>query len=200
MTKWLLCTIAVLFALLIGLMQRANKLSAELNQAQVNLKAYNQELSDTKGTVIAHQFTIDQLHASQDSVLQRLEETRKELKVKDSKLKAMQYSASSFTKLDTVVLKDTIFKKTFAAVDTVIGDNWYNIKLGLKYPSTILVKPTFNSEKHFVVSNKRVTVNSPKKFFLFRWFQKKQTIVTVDVVEKNPYVTNEKNRYVEIIK
>jgi hypothetical protein len=85
-------------------------------------------------------------------------------------------------------------------MDTLIGDEWYTLRLGLKYPSMIAVKPEFKSKKHIVVSSKKETVNPPKKFFLFRWFQKKMTVVHIDVVERNPYVSDETTRYVEIIK
>ena len=74
------------------------------------------------------------------------------------------------------------------------------IRLGLHYPSIIVVKPEFKSEKHIVVSNKKETVNPPKKFFLLRWLQRKHLVLHIDVVEKNPYVDEESSRYVEIIK
>ena len=86
------------------------------------------------------------------------------------------------------------------AIDTLIGDGWYTLKLGLKYPSMIAVEPYFKSEKHIVVSSKKETVNPPKKFVLFRWFQKRHIVLHIDVVEKNPYVGNETSKYVEIIK
>lgn len=38
-----------------------------------------------------------------------------------------------------------------------------------------------------------------RKWFLPRWFTKKQKIVTVDVVDKNPYVTTERQRFVQIV-
>jgi hypothetical protein len=64
----------------------------------------------------------------------------------------------------------------------------------------VAVKPYFKSEKHIIVSSKKETVDPPKKFFLFRWFQKKMIVVHIDVVEKNPYVENESSRYVEVIR
>ncbi len=85
-------------------------------------------------------------------------------------------------------------------MDTVLGDKWYSLGLGLHYPSTVIVKPCFKSDKHIVVSSKKETVNPPKKFFLFKWFQKKHYVINVDVIEKNPYVSNESSRYIEIIK
>ena len=44
------------------------------------------------------------------------------------------------------------------------------------------------------------TVNPPKKFFIARWFQKKHNVLQVEVVEKNPYMDDQKSKYVEIVK
>ena len=97
-------------------------------------------------------------------------------------------------------MRDTLFKEPTLAIDTLIGDKWYNVRLGLKYPSMIAIQPYFKSEKHIVVSSKKETVNPPKKFFLFRWFQKRHTVLKINVVEKNPYVEDESSEYIEIIK
>ena len=165
-----------------------------------NVKAYSKLLDESEGKSTAYQLTIDQLKSYQDSILRKLDDTRRELGVKGKRLEAMQYVASSFVVNDTVVLRDTIFKEPSLALDTVFGDKWYQVKLGLRYPSIISISPEFRSEKHIVVSTKKETVNPPKKFFLFRWFQKKHLVLNVDVVEKNPYVQGESSRYVEIVR
>lgn len=168
--------------------------------AEANVKAYSSELSSAKNKNTALKLTVEQLSYFNDSVLQDLDHTRRELKIKDKNLKALQSVKSGFTKRDTIFHTDTLFKEPSLAMDTLIGDKWYSLKLGLKYPSMIAVEPYFKSEKHIIVSSKKETVNPPKKFFLFRWFQKKHTVIHVDVVEKNPYVNEETSRYVEIIK
>jgi hypothetical protein len=38
------------------------------------------------------------------------------------------------------------------AIDTVVGDKWYNVELGLKYPDSIVVEPTFNNETIVLIS------------------------------------------------
>ena len=133
-------------------------------------------------------------------MLQELDNTRKELKIKDRNLKALLSVSSSFSRTDTITMRDTLFRDFSVAIDTLIGDEWYNVRLGFHYPSMVVVEPYFKSEKHIVVSSKKETVNPPKKFFLFRWFQRKMTVIHLDVVEKNPYVEDESSRYVEIIK
>ena len=191
--------LALTIALIIAL---RNKKSTEnkWKSAVENVKTYEEQFSTAESKNKAFKLTIDQLKYSKDSIFQELNATRKELKIKDSKLKSMQYVASDFTKADTIIFRDTLFRDCFVNIDTLLSDEWYSVKVGLKYPSTVAVQPKFKSEKHIAVSAKRETVNPPKKFFLLRWLQKKQTVINVDVVEKNPYVQNQSNRYVEIIK
>ena len=180
-----------------------SKLSADKKwkEAVENAKAYSELFSNSENKNRAFKLTIDQLKNSNDSIFKELNEARKELKVKDSKLKSLQYVSSSFSKVDTITLKgDTIFKDSHIDIDTLLSDEWYSVKVGLNYPSTVTVEPTFKSIKYIVVSAKKETVNPPKRFFLFRWFQKKQIRLNVDVVEKNPYVQNQDNRFVEIVR
>jgi hypothetical protein len=132
--------------------------------------------------------------------MREMNKVRKELGIKNKKLQALQYIGSTFTKSDTLVLTDTVFKEPGFKLDTLIRDRWYSNHISLSYPSNIYIRPEFVSQKYVVVSSKRETVNPPKKFFLFRWFQKRQTILNIDVVEKNPYVQDEQSKYIEIIK
>lgn len=166
-----------------------------------NVKSYEQQFSSSEAKNRVFKLTIDQLKNSNDSIFQELNAVRKELKVKDSKLQSLQYVGSDFSKTDTIYIKgDTIFKDTNLNIDTLLSDEWYSMKVGLRYPSTVIVEPKFKSEKHIVVSAKKETVSPPKRFFLLRWFQRKCTVLNVDVVEKNPYVQNQSNRFVEIVK
>ncbi len=179
---------------------RCRNLEKQWETAMGNVKAYSDQCSTLQNSNRAFKLTIEQLESSTDSVFQELNAVRKELKIKDSKLRSMQYISSTFARADTIILKDTVFKDSAVKVDTVLSDEWYSVEVKLKYPSMVAVKPEFKSMKNIVVSVKRETVNPPKKFFLWRWFQKKHNVVRVDVVEKNPYVKDENNRYVEIVK
>ena len=169
-------------------------------EAVTNIKSYENMFNDSKDKSIAFQLTIAQLKHYNDSIFQELNDVRKELKIKDSKLKSLQYISSNFVKSDTIILKDTIFKDQGINIDTLLSDEWYSVRVGLRYPSSVIVTPRFRSEKNVIVSTKRETVNPPKRFFLFRWFQKKHAVLHVNVVEKNPYIVDQDNRYVEVVK
>lgn len=190
----------VLFVNIYALFSTKRSTDKKWKEAVENAKAYGELFSNSENKNRAFKLTIDQLKNSNDSIFQELNEARKELKVNDSKLKSLQYVSSSFSKVDTVTLRDTIFRDSHVNIDTLLSDKWYSVKVGLKYPSSVSIEPKFLSIKYIVVSAKKETVNPPKRFFLFRWFQKKQVRVNVDVVEKNPYVQNQDNRFVEIVK
>ena len=192
--------IPILTVALILTVKSRGKIEKRWKESTENVKSYSELFSNSENKNRGFKLTIDQLQYFNDSILRELNETREALKVKDSKLKSLQYLSSTFIKYDTLIIKDTLFKDPQIQVDTVLSDEWYSIRIGLKYPSTITVNPMFRSVKHIVVSSRRETVNPPKKFFLFRWFQKKHTVLNIDVIEKNPYMKEQNSRYIEIIK
>ena len=181
------------------LYNRNQDLKDEISVSMSNQKAFIAENSSLKEENRVFKFTVEQLNYYNDSILQKMNNIRKELKIKDKNLKQLQYLLSVSTKKDTVLFTDTIFRDKSLALDTIIGDKWYNIRLGLKYPFYIYTEPTFTSEKYIIVNKKKETVNSPKKFFLFRWFQKKHWVMEVHIKEKNPYIKETNNKFVEII-
>lgn len=192
--------IASLVTTLVATIKSKNSIEKEWKNAVENVKAYSEQYSTSESKNRAFKLTVEQLEESKDSIFQKLNETRNELKIKDSKLQSLQYVSSSFAKTDTIILSDTLFKDPQVELDTLLSDEWYSMRVGLKYPSTIAVSPMFKSEKNIIVSTKKETIKPAKKFFLLRWFQRKQTVLNINIVEKNPYVQDENNRYVEIIR
>lgn len=176
------------------------RLQEELSVSVSNEKAFIAENSLLKNKNRVFKFTVEQLNYYNDSILEKMNEVRKELGIKDKRLQQLQYEASHAQRHDTIVLRDTLFRDPQLKLDTIVGDKWFKTNLHLEFPSTIALKPEIELERYTFINGKRETVNPPKKFFLFRWFQKKMTVVTVTVKEKNPYVKNKESRYVEIIK
>ena len=181
------------------LYNRNQDLKDEISVSMSNQKAFIAENSSLKEENRVFKFTVEQLNYYNDSILQKMNEVRKELKIKDKDLKQMQYLLSEATKKDTIVFRDTLFREPTLDIDTLVGDKWYNIELELKYPNLITIHPTFISEKYIIVNKKKETINPPKKFFLFRWLQKKHWVMEVHIKEKNPYIKETNNKFVEII-
>lgn len=176
------------------------KLKEEISISMSNQKAFIAENSSLKEENRVFKFTIEQLNHYNDSILQKMNEVKKELKIKDKNLKQMQYLLSEAQKKDTIVFRDTLFREPTLKIDTLLGDRWYQMKLELRYPSTIITEPKFVSEKYVIVDYKKETINPPKKCAIARWFQKKHKVVEVEVVEKNPYIENKQQRFIEIVR
>lgn len=179
--------------------EKVKSLNIELSISKSNEKAFIEENNELKDRNLAFKFTIDQINYLNDSLITKMNEVRKELKIKDKDLKQMQYLLSTAQKTDTIVFRDTLFRDRNLQIDTLVGDEWYNIKLGLKYPNCITTTPTFKSEKYIVTSSRKETIKPPKKCAIARWFQKKHKVVEVIIHEKNPYITNKETRFIEIV-
>lgn len=175
------------------------KLSVEYSTSIENIKAYDAELSGLTNDTKVYKLTIEQLNYFNDSITKKMNEVRKELGIKDSKIKQMQYKLSHIEKSDSLTLPDTIFVNSFK-LDTIMGDEWANNHIIMSYPNKIKITPRFKLESFLFVDAKRETIKPPKKFFLFRWFQKKHNVLHITVVENNPYVINDRQKFIEIIK
>ena len=200
--KWLTIVLLIILPILsfftYNLYKQNIRLQENLSVAITNEKAYISENSSLKEESRVFKFTVDQLTYYNDSLTQSMEKVRKELKIKDKNIKQMQYLLYEASKRDTIVFRDTIFTNS-VSIDTIVGDKWYNLKLRLRYPSTVIANPTFVSEKYIMVSMRKETIDPPKKNWLLRLFQKKHRVAEVEVVEKNPYINSEKQRFIEII-
>ena len=178
-----------------------NSLSDKYSTSRANNKAYQSQLDTMTNKSRVFQFKANQLEYLNDSIVDKLKKVQAELKIKDKNLQEMYYMSSRATKTDTLTLKgDTIFKDKTVKVDTLIGDAWYNIRVKLQYPATIVTTPTFKSEKYVIASYQKEYIDTPSKLWIVRLFQKKQKVIIVNVVEKNPYITNSQNRFIQIVK
>lgn len=199
MKKYIIILILILVGAVAYLSYQNKQLTTKYETSIENIKAYDAQLSGLKDNNRVFKLTIDQLNYSNDSIINRMKEVQKELGIKDKRLQQLQYEASHAQRHDTIVLRDTLFRDPQLRLDTIVGDKWFKTNLHLEFPSTIALKPEIELERYTFINGKRETVNPPKKFFLFRWFQKKHTVVEVNVREMNPYVKNKTQRFIQIV-
>lgn len=192
-----LCTISFSFGAFQLSQLRSTR--AELDIAQSNYKAYEVLYSKAKEDNRVFKLTVDQLSYSKDSLVQKLDSVKRANQSLRRKVKALAYLESQVHIADTIRLRDTLFVKDIPPVDTTIQNKWYQVDLHLAYPNEVGFDMKVNSEKYLMVSSKRETVMPPKKCWLARLFQKKHTVLEVEVYEENPYIENGKQRFVEII-
>ena len=87
MKKYLIIAIIILLGIIGAMWQQVKYANEKWEVATANMKAYDAQLAAEGKKNIALQLTIDQLGYFKDSVLQELDNTRKELKIKDKNLR-----------------------------------------------------------------------------------------------------------------
>lgn len=180
------------------LIAKIAKLNKELDEATNNIKAYASENSTLSESNKAFRMSMDQLKFFNDSLMLAMKKVANDNGVKDRRIKALQYQLEHFSKQDTIILRDTIFKDPGFILDTCIEDKWNKSCLHLEYPGIIQLENEYNNEKFVTLDTHKEPVK-PRKWFLTRWFTRKHMVVEVIIVDQNPYVTTKKQRYINII-
>lgn len=200
---WLYISAALLLAGLVATMSiqasRIANLETDLSYSRANEKALFAERDSLEDNSRTLYLTVEQLNQINDSIIQKMNGMRRNLGIKDKEIQQLQYQLSEASKKDTIIFRDTLFRDPELQIDTTMGDKWYNIRLGLKYPSTIAVTPSFTSERFVNMYLKKETVNPPKKCWIGRVFQRKHKIMVVEVWENNPYIKVKEERFVKIV-
>ena len=178
---------------------RINVLNYEISNAITNIKAYELENSALRDDTIEFKYTIEQLNYSKDSLNQRINKLRKDLKIKDKDIQKLQYMLSENQKKDSIVfVHDTLFRENIK-VDTTLNDNWSKLHLQLEYPNTVLAEYSFKNESLVTTYLKKETINPPHKCAFIRWFQKKHKVIHVEINEQNPYCEIKEQRFINIV-
>lgn len=195
-------TTAIIIALsttIVIMNNRINKLNYEVANAITNIKAYELENSTLRDNTIEFKYTIEQLNYSKDSLNHRINELRKDLKIKDKDIQKLQYMLSENQKKDSIVfVHDTLFRENIK-VDTTLNDNWSKLHLQLEYPNTVLAEYSFKNESLVTTYLKKETINPPHKCAFIRWFQKKHKVIHVEINEQNPYCEIKEQRFINIV-
>ena len=176
-----------------------DSLNNQLNVSLLNNKAITERYENAKTYEYELQLTINEYKNSNDSLIVRLQNAQKQLNIKDKELLQAQSINTDFIRVDTLILKDTIFVRDLY-IDTTIGDKYINNHLILQYPSKIQIESNVKSEKDVFVSKTRETINPRSKWWICRIFQKKHDVIKIEVNENNPYIKSEENIFIRFIK
>ena len=205
--KWKIKLIigAVITAIIIALgtttaimKQRIDTLNKEVAEAVTNIKAYELENSALRDDTIEFQYTIEQLNYSNDSLNQKINKLRKELRIKDKDIQKLQYMVSESHKKDSIVIRDTIFMEN-VKVDTTLADDWSKLHLQLEFPNTVVADYSFKNESLVTTYLKKETIKPPHKCAFVRWFQKKHKVIHVEVYEQNRYCEIKEQKFINIV-
>lgn len=200
-----LITLAICLLIIIGTIMtiiimhnQIQSLTDQLSVSVSNEKAYAAENSDLNEKNRVFQFTISQLQYSNDSLSVKMMDIVRENSIKERDIQSLQYQLEHFEKTDTIILRDTIFRDPTFRLDTCIMDEWNTSCISLAYPGQIGISNSYVNEKYIIVNSKREPIR-PHKCGFVNFFRKKHTVLEIDVIDKNPYVETERQRFIEII-
>lgn len=198
MKKNIIFIIVLLAAIVCGglLLRSNNNLKNQYQIAVANNKAYEAQLTEQKNVF---QFTVSQLNYINDSTVKELDSLRKELKIKDKQIMQMGKIKEKVYITDTLRFTDTIFKEVDFSLDTCLGDKWYTNCLHLEYPNQISSELNVTNDLSCFIYAKRETINPPCKTWIGRLFQKKHTVINVNVVENNPHSNVKETKFIKIL-
>lgn len=188
--------IAGLMGTVVILLGRVGEVKRERDEAMANVKAYSESMSAASKSARVFRMTIEDLEASRDTLMMRLDSIRNAAGVKNKDLKSVHWRETVVERVDTVWLADSIF---VADLDTTLDDGWVKTRLTVEHPDKVAVSVKVRNETTLIVRSRRETVKPPRRFWLFRLFQRKHTVVEVEAVEGNPHCVERSRRHIEII-
>lgn len=187
--------ISLLAAVCYGLWSRVWAVAEERDDYAAAAKAYSAAMSDASDGERVFRLRADELAAASDRQIAAMDSLRREIGVRDKMLRSMHRRVTEVVKTDTIVVPEIVMG---AAVDTVLDDGWVRTELSLS-DGRVGVSTMVRNETTIVVHGRRETVRPPRRFFLFRLFQRKHTVVTVTAVEGNPWCETREFRSVEMV-
>ena len=206
--KYIVKTLVVvaIFALIIIGVRRCKSAEDKLEGYENNWIALSNENNKNAKSSKLYEFKLSQLKYINDSLMNAMDSVRRSLNIKDKNLKGLGYIKSTVRIHDTVLVNRIRDGDKTLSIDTVINKKWYQIEIDYRgskcneCKDTLIVSPKVTSEKYVVISTQKEYVDTPKKFWIQRIFQKKDEVIDVKVVETNPYIYSNENRFVKVIK
>lgn len=89
--------------------KKISNLNESLSNSINNEKTLLLKNDNNENEIRSLKLSVEQLDYFNDSIIEKLNQARKELKVKDADLRELQYLKTLATKIDTVFIPDTIF-------------------------------------------------------------------------------------------
>ena len=185
-----LLSVGLLLSFSINTYKQNKKLSESLEQSQNNVEAYQELYNDSQQASSVLKLTIDQLQNSKDSVIQKLDSVRKELKLKPKQIKTAATQTQVINVIKSkgvkgdILVKDTIYTDSIqynplTTVHYTIGKDTVSIGLNVENTQYLYIYTTkeYKNKKNFIKRLFTLDFKKVKKY--------KYKIVTTNDLLKN---------------
>ena len=159
--SWLSVGLLLLFS--ITTYKQNKKLSESLEMSQNNVEAYQELYNDSQQASNVLKLTVQQLQNSKDSVIQKLDSVRKELKIKPKQIKTAATQTQVINVIKSkgvkgdILVKDTIYTDSIqynplTTVHYTIGKDTVSIGLNVENTQYLYIYTTkeYKNKKNFI--------------------------------------------------
>ena len=159
--SWLSVGLLLLFS--ITTYKQNKKLSESLEMSQNNVEAYQELYNDSQQASNVLKLTVEQLQNSKDSVIQKLDSVRKELKIKPKQIKTAATQTQVINVIKSkgvkgdILVKDTIYTDSIqynplTTVHYTIGKDTVSIGLSVENTQYLYIYTTkeYKNKKNFI--------------------------------------------------
>ena len=176
------------------------RLKNDLDISKQNIETLLQVRDTLESSNKALLINVELLNNSNDSIIKELNNTRKSLRIKDKEIESLHKINSEIHRVDSLIVRDTIFSEPDICIDTTLYDYWGFTNIFLKYPSFINVESVMDSNLSIYTFYRKEPIKKPKKTKIGRFFQKKRKVLEMEVVENNPNIVIKQNKFIKVIK
>lgn len=176
------------------------RLRNDLDISKQNIETLLQVRDTLESSNKALLINVELLNNSNDSIIKELNNTRKSLKIKDKEIESLHKINSEIHRVDSLIVRDTIFSEPDICIDTTLYDYWGFTNIFLKYPSFINVESVMDSDLSIYTFYRKEPIKKPKKTKIGRFFQKKRKVLEMEVVENNPNIVIKQSKFIKVIK
>ena len=158
-----LLSVGLLLSFSVNTYKQNKKLSESLELSQNNVEAYQELYNDSQQASSVLKLTIDQLQNSKDSVIQKLDSVRKELKLKPKQIKTAATQTQVINVIKSkgvkgdILVKDTIYTDSIqynplTTVHYTIGKDTVSIGLNVENTQYLYIYTTkeYKNKKNFI--------------------------------------------------
>lgn len=174
------CIMSIFTAIIFLQQNQLKKQDKELDRLNNNIFYYQEQCDSVKNSNRTLQLTVEEFDNSKDSIIRKLNDTRKELNIKKKQLKQAQYQQQQIKLDTTIIVKQDDFKE-------VIKPNELTSIIIAKTDSILTAKIDIKNEQTLFIQSKKEYKRQYKNWFrrLLKFDFKKQTIFKYQIYNSN---------------
>ena len=177
------CIMGIFTAIIFLQQNQLKKQDKELDRLNNNIFYYQEQCDSVKNSNRTLQLTVEEFDNSKDSIIRKLNNTRKELNIKKKQLKQAQYQQQQIKLDTTIIVKQDDFKE-------VIKPNELTSIIIAKTDSILTAKIDIKNEQTLFIQSKKEYKRQYKNWFrrLLKFDFKKQTIFKYQIYNSNDII------------